>query len=480
MSSDKPLSTANLKKSIEEIDSEDSEATEETEKPRIPTIEELPDLIKHIKSNDSKIILQSTRQIRHMVSIENNPPLQQVIESDIVPTFVQFLKNYDKPILQFESAWIISNICSGDRAQCEYIVKLNVIPIFHELIKVSKDKNILTQSIWAIGNIAGESNVYRDLILKEDSFIQNVLKMIKSFPNTFEMYQHTCWALANLCRGKPKPPYSKVKCTIPFFCGCVKSENEALIIDACWGLSYLADGICENIYDIKDKNLLSTLVGFLPKKKSNQPINEQILTPSLRILGTIATGDYEETQLVLETGILEKLEPLLRHQKQHIKRETLWLISNFTAGKPDQIQKVIDSGIITTVVEIMNKYTQSIRKECCWVISNGIFEGTDEQIAYFAKQGCIVELIKMLEGNFNGGKIIYICLETIQRMIDITISQVEKIEADENPYISIIKNVGGVEIFERYKDFDQSNIRQKAKEILKIFDTDTTKDIDKK
>lgn len=52
----------------------------------------------HVMSNDSDAQARATQYFRRLLSIEKNPPIQQVIESGVVPRFVQFLQRHDNPV----------------------------------------------------------------------------------------------------------------------------------------------------------------------------------------------------------------------------------------------------------------------------------------------------------------------------------------------------------------------------------------------
>jgi hypothetical protein len=52
----------------------------------------------HVFSNDPARQLVSTQHFRRLLSIEKNPPIQQVIDAGVVPRFVQFLQMDSNPV----------------------------------------------------------------------------------------------------------------------------------------------------------------------------------------------------------------------------------------------------------------------------------------------------------------------------------------------------------------------------------------------
>lgn len=63
-------------------------------------LEQLPAMISGVMGNDPTIQTESTTQFRRLLSIEKNPPIQQVIDAGVVPRFVEFLQRDDNPALQ--------------------------------------------------------------------------------------------------------------------------------------------------------------------------------------------------------------------------------------------------------------------------------------------------------------------------------------------------------------------------------------------
>jgi importin subunit alpha-6/7 len=73
--------------------------------------------------------------IRKILSVEDNPPIEEVVDSGIIPTLVEYLNKPEFPQLRLEAAWILTNVASGTSEQCQVLVDLDVIPMFIGLLK---------------------------------------------------------------------------------------------------------------------------------------------------------------------------------------------------------------------------------------------------------------------------------------------------------------------------------------------------------
>ena len=97
--------------------------------PRGVTLAELPQIITGILSNDQTQQLQATIQCRSLLSVENNPPIQQIIDAGAVPRFIECMKRVDSPRLQHEATWALANIAAGTSDHTRVVVDQGAVPI---------------------------------------------------------------------------------------------------------------------------------------------------------------------------------------------------------------------------------------------------------------------------------------------------------------------------------------------------------------
>lgn len=109
-------------------------------------------------------ILIGLKSLRNLLSKENNPPIQEVINAGLVERLVELLDSKHNTII-YESTWALTNITSGDTVQTQYVVKAGVIP---KLVKLICSTNLDTSenAIWTLGNIAGDNAECRDLVIE--------------------------------------------------------------------------------------------------------------------------------------------------------------------------------------------------------------------------------------------------------------------------------------------------------------------------
>ncbi|MCD7454355.1 hypothetical protein HAX54_024444 [Datura stramonium] len=421
-------------------------------------LESLPSMVAGVWSNDSNLQLEATTQFRKLLSIERSPPIEEVIQSGVVPRFVEFLMREDFPQLQFEAAWALTNIASGTSENTRVVIDHGAVPIFVKLLGSPSD-DVREQAVWALGNVAGDSPRCRDLVLSNGALIPLLAQLNEHAK--LSMLRNATWTLSNFCRGKPQPPFEQVRPALSALQRLVHSNDEEVLTDACWALSYLSDGTNDKIQAVIEAGVCPRLVELLMHPSPS------VLIPALRTVGNIVTGDDLQTQCIIEHGALPCLLSLLTHNhKKSIKKEACWTISNITAGNKEQIQAVIEAGLIGPLVNLLQTAEFDIKKEAAWAISNATSGGTHEQIKFLVSQNCIKPLCDLLV--CPDPRIVTVCLEGLENILKV--GEAEKANTGGiNYYAQLTDDAEGLEKIENLQSHDNNEIYEKAVKILETY-----------
>jgi importin subunit alpha-1 len=68
--------------------------------------------------------------IRKLLSIEDKPPIQQVIDAQLVPVLILYAQQNQYPQLKFEALWALTNVASGTTSQTKVVVDKGGITLF--------------------------------------------------------------------------------------------------------------------------------------------------------------------------------------------------------------------------------------------------------------------------------------------------------------------------------------------------------------
>ncbi|CAF0836096.1 unnamed protein product [Adineta steineri] len=437
-----------------------SDGSEEDRKPSHDF--DLDDLALKSKSDDPTVRLDAIRSARKLLSIDCNPPIDKLIQSNFLPIFVQYL-TYDKyPDLQFEAAWALTNIASGSSYQTQAVADADALPPLLYLLN-SRHSNVCEQAVWALGNLIGDGPALRDYAVQLGVIKPLVEFLKKDVPVSF--LRNVTWVIVNLCRHKEPPlAVGAIQELLPALKYLLAFQDTNILVDCTWALAYLLDCGNEVIQVITDSGVLPQIIKFLNHDEI------KIVTPALRAIGNVVTGTDEQTQLVLNHGALNYFPKLFKSKKEKLNKESVWFLSNITAGNQQQIQAVLDAQLISDVIHHLQYSGIQIQKEAAWCISNLTMSGSPDQIQYIIDQHVIPALCNLLQQPDT--QVLQVCLDALHNILKQ--SSAIKLESITRE----IEECGGLDKIERLQTHSNGDIYKQSYEIIDKFFSNEADDED--
>ncbi|CAO3587448.1 unnamed protein product [Absidia cylindrospora] len=419
--------------------------------------------VKAINTNDEEQQYTATVYFRKLVSMEENPLIQQLIDADIVPKVVEFLESPHE-LLQYESLWIIINVASGTSSQTGVVVQAGVVPI---LVKLLSSTKITTKEMaaWALGNIAGNGPESQDCVLEHGALVP-VLAILREHDN-ISMTRTLSWLLLNLCRGtKAQPNWDIISPTLASLTKLLYLPDEDIISNICWVLLKVVTGKNERIQTLVDSMVCGRLVHLL----AYSSIDVQVA--AVHLVGAIASGTELQTQVTINCGALPALSSLLLGDMANLRRLACWVLSNITAGSSAQVQAVIENNIIPSLIHTLATGDIKIGIEACWAIVNATFNGlkTPRYIDYMVSQGCIKALCNVLTLKDHG--MIQLALKGLENILLVGYLDRRLDFSEPNWYAVLVEECGGADSIQRLQASDNMAICYKAYQIYDIFFND--------
>ena len=280
------LAKANAQQAGQQVNAAAANPANES-KGSVATVEQLPTIAAQLKSMTPSQRYEATRSVRRLLSQQEQPPVEAVIQAGLVPILVAELGLVSEEKTQLEAAWALTNIASTEHTRV--VVKDGAVPYLVKLM-MSKNPDIREQCLWCLGNIAGDGPDMRDLVLKVPQSLNNLLMNIKHAATT-SLLGNAVWTLSNFCRGQPQPPIEAIKPALPYLAKLLTHNKMDIVGDASWAISYISFGDDDCIQACVDLNIVPSLIRLISADKVS------VVIPALRCLGNIVSGNDKQAQV---------------------------------------------------------------------------------------------------------------------------------------------------------------------------------------
>ena len=369
-------------------------------------LSKFPEIINAFRTQEINQKYTGLVGIRKLLTLQN-APIQELIDIGITPELISLLDN-SPPEFQYEALWCLTNIATGTSDQANSIVIKGGIPKIVKLMDSSIEE-LKIQATWIIGNLASDCQKIRDSLIKEKVF--DKLVTILASTNQPQLIKQTTWAISNFFRVKPAPPYDIAQ-------KCIKKIARAMVMlpqdtefltDACFILYFMTEHYKDSINDLLD-------IDIIPKIIQNLDIDVHFIQINcLRIVGNIASGNANQTQLLIDWGLLNCLKKTIFNGKKQIRKESAWILSNIAAGTQKQIETLISENFLPILSKAIKTDEPEIKKECIWAVCNLTSVENVEFIKKILNQGILEIICECLK--MEDAKYLAVCLEAFGNLL---------------------------------------------------------------
>jgi len=414
-------------------------------------LQDLPRYVQGCYSDQPAAQFECTQHIRHLLSATNSPPIDAVVSSGVVTRLIQFLRLHQMPPLQFEAAWALTNIASGSAEHTAVIIRHGAVPIFVKLMD-SPSNEVKEQAVWALGNIAGDSAECRNLVLRHGAHpkLLNLVRLHLSAPQSMpaSLIRNVVWTLCNFCRGSPNVDWKILLDIIRGLGMVLQADDTEILQDALWGIQYAADvdGLDQQKHErfsiLHSDGALQRIVKLVGHRSWH------VQHPAVRAIGSLLTGTDEQTQTMLDLGVLPQLNGILTASQSSpaLRRETCWTISNVTGGSAEQIDAVMMANMFPPLINILRNDQAATAKEALWALSNALSGGSDNVILFLVQQGVLWPLLRFLKMG-SAPKIMIMSLESMERILECGQRQSEQ-QHGMNEMLDLVEECGALDALE--------------------------------
>jgi importin subunit alpha-1 len=238
---------------------------------------------------------------------------------------------------------------------------------------------------------------------------------------------------------------------MPALAYLLTNQDDEVLADACWALSYLSDGDETQIQAVIDAGVVPAVVRLLGSPAT------LVVTPALRTMGNIVSGSEVQTQVAIDAGVLAALVPLISAESRTIRKEACWAVSNIGAGSAAQIDALVATpGMLPAVLaQASAAANMLVRKEAAWVIANVCSSGSAGNVVALGAAGSLRVLSELLD--VNDTRMLINTLEALATTLA---------AAPDRSFAAAFDETGGVEKLENLQHHENEQVYKHSNKII--------------
>ena len=303
---------------------------------------------------------QNIVSIRKKLSTEGSLPIDQVVNSGVLPYLIQLGKGTK---INYEIAWIFINIASGKESHCSYLLEIGAVEYLESLFSY-KNNEIRLQVMWAYGNLLSEKNLSKTVFRKINC--ERILKHIKNSKPTFEAKKTLSFFLSSVVYSG----FCK-KEILPLEVEFLKSLSiDSVDLDSLQGVAYSSSPTLISQYIDED------LVRILLKACES----EDNCVYSLRVMVDISCSK-KGSKLLLSKGFLELLPSFLNQSKQLIVTRSSSVLLNLLSNSSEIFEELNQKGTLSLLVEKLKHEDKLVREQALLTLCKCLVSGSKATLA---------------------------------------------------------------------------------------------------
>jgi len=336
--------------------------------------------------------------------------------------------------------WAVTNVASGNTDDTMYVISQGGIEYFLEFCN-DPCEDVFSQALWGLSNLAGESASIRDRLLDLNTLhITLTIYHTYKYKLKLETKRTIAWMINNLCRYKPPVNYFQVKDSVPYLLESLGTETDKeIVVENLWTCAYISDTGDEAIQGFVQCGILTKVANVV----LTQVDNIVLLTPALRTLSNIVSGNDDATDYIISLNVVPTIVALLSHAKIAVRKEVCFFLSNVAAGTPPHIDYIYKfPSLLSKVKGVILNDDATIRVEALWVLSNSMMGGSKDHKISLIKAEVFYEIL-VSNLSILTSKGVRVLLEGLRELLNF--SYEEHINTTEvNKIVNLLSQPGGV------------------------------------